>query len=597
MFPNRLGLVTLHRSLLVLLLGTIPAFQAGHRFGNQGGSGYALSCLSVNCQMKWDPNCCSGAQQGIGRSIQPLANWRFGSIFRNSIPPVRPYNPPTFEDIFETDHQSEKTESSTKKPHRFSLNLAPNFGMNSNQQQNLFKYSNQFNGLSEMDRNSDISDTTNGYFKTLSKLKEKQQQMLFGEVQETSTKPYTKQITSTKKYENLEKVKQQDEEQHMEELKKKLLLKKKKEDMLEKQRLKSQYIKAQQAKSKLKKLIGYRQNESEKAPNNSQKNEKKNKSRKGQNDFQGENYQTNFNVVDSKKAKAGTNEENSKLEQHNAYAEKLAKWAQKKAKMSKSNRRKYIDKSDKTIIKHETVKKAPTYPKKPTSTERYHITTQATIRPIVEEDIILTEMLNSEEGSNDIENYVKETEGNIFKEKEKQDTPFTEALCEKLRVPCRFVTEHPCCRLPQRIELVGRARAMDGSADLRWRFMESRPSEVVAGQRRPSETNGGPRDGPQGRMITGFGGQTGFKRPSSFSVKESANNILYNHSVSKGKVLVPRYHYDGGPQLTKTILQQCWRLNYLNCRLEPDHPCCALKTNHLVDSLSTNMLDKWLRRQ
>jgi len=138
---------------------------------------------------------------------------------------------------------------------------------------------------------------------------------------------------------------------------------------------------------------------------------------------------------------------------------------------------------------------------------------------------------------------------------------------------------------------------MDGSADLRWRFMESRPSKVVAGQRRPSDTNGGPRDGPQGRMITGFGGQTGFKRPSSFSVKESANNILYNHSVSKGKVLVPRYHYDGGPQLTKTILQQCWRLNYLNCRLEPDHPCCALKTNHLVDSLSTNMLDKWLRRQ
>merc|ERR1719330_601030 len=56
--------------------------------------------------MKWDPNCCSGAQQGIGRSIQPLANWRFGSIFRNSIPPVRPYKAPTFEDIFETDHSS-----------------------------------------------------------------------------------------------------------------------------------------------------------------------------------------------------------------------------------------------------------------------------------------------------------------------------------------------------------------------------------------------------------------------------------------------------------------------------------------------------------
>ena len=30
------------------------------------------------------------------------------------------------------------------------------------------------------------------------------------------------------------------------------------------------------------------------------------------------------------------------------------------------------------------------------------------------------------------------------------------------------MTEHPCCKLPQRIELVGRPRAMDGSADLRY---------------------------------------------------------------------------------------------------------------------------------
>jgi hypothetical protein len=31
----------------------------------------------------------------------------------------------------------------------------------------------------------------------------------------------------------------------------------------------------------------------------------------------------------------------------------------------------------------------------------------------------------------------------------------------------RFVTEHPCCQLEQTIELVGRPRALDGSADLR----------------------------------------------------------------------------------------------------------------------------------
>ena len=33
---------------------------------------------------------------------------------------------------------------------------------------------------------------------------------------------------------------------------------------------------------------------------------------------------------------------------------------------------------------------------------------------------------------------------------------FTRALCDKLRVPCRFVTEHPCCALPQGINMVGR---------------------------------------------------------------------------------------------------------------------------------------------
>jgi hypothetical protein len=578
-----------NRSLLLLLISTIPAVPAGHRFGNQGRSGYALSCLSVNCQMKWDPHCCSGAQQGIGRSIQPLANWRFGSIFRNSIPPVRPYNPPTFEDIFETDHQSEKAEDSTKNPQRFSLNLNPNFGMHSSQQQSLFKYSNKFDGLSEMDRNSGVSDTTNGYFKTLNKLKEKQQQMLFGNRYETSTKPYKQQITSTKKYDNMRKVKDQ-ERKHEEELKKKLLLEKKKEDMLEKQRLKSQYIKSQQAKSKLKKLIGSGQTKSEKSHLNKTKKEESRK----ENDFKGQNYQTNFNTVKRQKIRKEVNEENGKTDHQKAYEDKLARWEQKKAKLSKSNRRKYIDKSDKTIIKHEKMRKVA---KKPTTTETPPTTSVKTILPIAEEDIILTEILSKEEGNNEIENFVKKEEGNVFKEKENQDTPFTEALCEKLRVPCRFVTEHPCCRLPQRIELVGRARAMDGSADLRWRFLESRPSEVVSGHHVTSEEHGGPRDGPQGRMITGFGGQTGFKRPSSFSVKESGNNILYNHSVSKGNVLVPRYHYDGGPQLTKTILQQCWRLNYLNCRLEQDHPCCALKTNRLVDSLSTNLLDKWLRRQ
>jgi len=77
--------------------------------------------------------------------------------------------------------------------------------------------------------------------------------MLFGDRYETSTTPYSNQITSTNKYqtedlykkqitsakknENLGKMKLQEVDEQ-EELREKILAKKKKEDMLEKQRIK-----------------------------------------------------------------------------------------------------------------------------------------------------------------------------------------------------------------------------------------------------------------------------------------------------------------------------------------------------------------------
>ena len=33
---------------------------------------------------------------------------------------------------------------------------------------------------------------------------------------------------------------------------------------------------------------------------------------------------------------------------------------------------------------------------------------------------------------------------------------FSKAMCASLRVPCRFVTEHPCCKMPQDIGMLGR---------------------------------------------------------------------------------------------------------------------------------------------
>ena len=46
---------------------------------------------------------------------------------------------------------------------------------------------------------------------------------------------------------------------------------------------------------------------------------------------------------------------------------------------------------------------------------------------------------------------------------------YDKQLCAELRVPCRFVNDHPCCRFEMPLDLVARARALDGSADLKWR--------------------------------------------------------------------------------------------------------------------------------
>ena len=67
--------------------------------------------------------------------------------------------------------------------------------------------------------------------------------------------------------------------------------------------------------------------------------------------------------------------------------------------------------------------------------------------------------------------------------------------------------------------------------------------------------------------------------------------LTKKHIVS---VSFSRYFYDGGPDLTSTILSQCWRLIYINCLQDRDHPCCGL-TNR-SDRLANNVIDRWLRR-
>ena len=62
---------------------------------------------------------------------------------------------------------------------------------------------------------------------------------------------------------------------------------------------------------------------------------------------------------------------------------------------------------------------------------------------------------------------------------------YNKDLCATLRVPCRFVNDHPCCNYEMPMDLVARSRALDGSADLKWR-----PISL-----------GGPRTSAQGRSL------------------------------------------------------------------------------------------------
>jgi len=267
--------------------------------------------------------------------------------------------------------------------------------------------------------------------------------------------------------------------------------------------------------------------------------------------------------MERRKAKEEEAEKTRKKEA--AYKEKLDRWRSKYQKLSLPTGQKFIDKSTETKILDSTKKKTEATK----SDENANMASVGTSWP-------------EKVAENELENRVGSSVDSLpeVKQKKKIGNPFTQEVCESLRVPCRFVTEHPCCKLPQRIELVGRPRAMDGSADLRWRFMQSRGRQA------------------EGRMIEGFGSnrKSVSMQPvsSSFNVlSRPSSAIPYSHYTSKGVVSVPRYHYNGGPAVTSTILRQCWRLTYLNCARERDHPCCSLNSG---GQRSTNLLDRWLSR-
>ena len=91
---------------------------------------------------------------------------RFGSVFRNAIPPKRDYSPPSYEDIFEKTIRQE-SESTTRRSHAI-----PQFS-------NPFPKFPNSQAFPETDRKSE--STTSNYFRSqLNAIQERNQQMLFG---------------------------------------------------------------------------------------------------------------------------------------------------------------------------------------------------------------------------------------------------------------------------------------------------------------------------------------------------------------------------------------------------------------------------------
>ena len=111
--------------------------------------------------------------------------------------------------------------------------------------------------------------------------------------------------------------------------------------------------------------------------------------------------------------------------------------------------------------------------------------------------------------------------------------------------------------------------------------------------------------GPQGRSL-------GFNFAKTTTTSKPLNkNIKYNFATNKKKVSIPKYHYDGGPEMTSTILGLCWRLHYVRCPnvnlskdswvkdrfLQKIHPCCHLLTKPTNFSPLESRLSKWLKHQ
>ena len=340
--------------------------------------------------------------------------------------------------------------ATTEAAQHLLLNLNPGDG---GQSHNVMKFSNQ---LSENNRNSQIESpgSSNKYM----------YDDIFGQ-----SRVETSPTTTTVSYEELRKQK---------------LLELAKQELMKKQRLKSQRIKSQQKQEKFLKLNNYLQQQKkkilEKTPRSQQLDNFFSKIQ-GFSSSKTSQFKPDFIKKYQAGAPSGLIKKSDQEEQFHGGWKKKNKKKTAGSGFSKFNGQQYLDKSTETKIldsslagssslaqiasektpvqssRHEAVTtgedigifkplKSETFLAGTTSTTPPPTTTTTATPPV------RRVWVDVEERENETENRV--SSGSAGKRKE--PSLFTMEVCEKLRVPCRFVTEHPCCSLPQDIDMMGR---------------------------------------------------------------------------------------------------------------------------------------------
>ena len=434
----------------------------------------------------------SGFNQSLLRRGPNLVSLRFGSVFRNAIPPKRDYSPPSYEDIFgKTIRQdSPQSESTTRRSHAI-------------QQFDPFpKFANS-QAFPEKDRNSE--STTANYFRSqLNAIQERNQEMLFGaEEPQISTTQRTSPRTTDMS------LKKRREEQYLKAQKKLLQLQRYHNCCtlfrfilyLPYFREQATRIKAQQSQSKLMQMVLAKQKELEEKRRKKKEEEKQREEEEERRRLLDEEskrrlgsirnnkesqYQTQFanndpnekttmaeerrkhaeekrKAYEEEKLRLQREEEERRrqkekeamllkkaaleekkrllleemaqrkakeaaLRKEAAYKEKLDRWKSKYQKVSLPTGQKFLDKSTETKILDLNTK-SENAEKSQSNDKIVEITTTTTSSP---EKI----------AENELENRVGSSVGGSsslseVKQNKKIGNPFTQEVCETLRVPCR----------------------------------------------------------------------------------------------------------------------------------------------------------------